>query len=150
MQPWCTPFLIWNQSVVPCPVLTVASWPTHRFLKRQVRLSGIPISLRIFQSFSHSSQGDSKGPMAEDVSFSNWRQKRWKYQTTWPASWEICMHVRKHQLELDMEKRTGSKSRKEYIKAIYCHPAYLTYMHHEKCWAGRITSWNPDCQEKYQ
>ena len=37
MQPWRTPFPIWNQSVVPCPVLTVASWPSYRFLKRQVR-----------------------------------------------------------------------------------------------------------------
>ena len=35
--------------------------------------------------------------------------KRWKYQTTWPASWEICMKVRKQQLELDMEQQTGSK-----------------------------------------
>ena len=50
IQPWCTPFLIWIQSVVPCPVLTVASWPAHRFLKRQVRWSGIPICLRIVHS----------------------------------------------------------------------------------------------------
>ena len=49
IQPWCTPFLIWNQSVVPCPVLTVASWPAYRFLRRQVRWSSIPISFRIFQ-----------------------------------------------------------------------------------------------------
>ena len=35
--------------------------------------------------------------------------KRWKYQTTWPASWEIYMQVRKQQLELDMEQQTGSK-----------------------------------------
>ena len=49
IHPWRTPFPIWNQSVVPCPVLTVASWPTCRFLKRQVRWSGIPISFRIFQ-----------------------------------------------------------------------------------------------------
>ena len=49
IQPWCTPFLIWNQSVVPCVVLTVASWPAYRFLGRQVRWSGIPISFRIFQ-----------------------------------------------------------------------------------------------------
>ena len=35
--------------------------------------------------------------------------KRWEYQTTWPASWEICMQIRKQQLELDMEKQTGSK-----------------------------------------
>ena len=36
IQPLCTPFPIWNQSVVPCPVLTVASWPAYRFFKRQV------------------------------------------------------------------------------------------------------------------
>ena len=35
--------------------------------------------------------------------------KRWEYQTTWPASWEICMQVKKQQLELDMEQQTGSK-----------------------------------------
>ena len=49
IQPRRTPFPIWNQSVVPCPVLTVASWPAYRFLKRQIRWSGIPISFRIFQ-----------------------------------------------------------------------------------------------------
>ena len=38
------------------------------------------------------------------------------------------MQVRKQQLELDMEQQTGSKQEKEYIKAVYCHPAYLTYM----------------------
>ena len=38
------------------------------------------------------------------------------------------MQVRKQQLELDMEQQTGSKLGKEYVKAIYCHPAYLTYM----------------------
>ena len=45
--------------------------------------------------------------------------KRWEYQTTLPASWEICMQVKKQQLELDMEQQTGSKSVKEYIKAVY-------------------------------
>ena len=54
--------------------------------------------------------------------------KRWEYQTAWPASWEICMQVRKQQLELDMDQQTGCKYRKEYVKAVYCHPAYLTYM----------------------
>ena len=39
IQLWCTPFPIWNQFVVLCPVLTVASWPVHRFLRRQVRWS---------------------------------------------------------------------------------------------------------------
>ena len=46
IQPWHTPFPIWNQSI-PCPVLTVASWSAYRFLKRQVRWSGIPVSWRI-------------------------------------------------------------------------------------------------------
>ena len=50
IQPWCIPFPIWNQSVVRCPVLTIASLPVYRFLKRQVRWSGIPISLRIVHS----------------------------------------------------------------------------------------------------
>ena len=54
--------------------------------------------------------------------------KRWEYQTTWPASWETYMQVRKQQLELDMEQQTGSKQEKEYVKAVYCHPAYLAYM----------------------
>ena len=58
--------------------------------------------------------------------------KRWEYQTTSPASWEICMQVKKQQLELDMEQQTGSKSGKEYVKAVYCHPAYLTYMQSTK------------------
>ena len=56
IQPWCAPFLIWNQSVVPCLVLTVDSWPGYRFLKRQVRWSGILISSRIFYSCDLHSQ----------------------------------------------------------------------------------------------
>ena len=56
MQPWHTPFPIWNQSVVLCPVLTVASRPEYRFLKRQVRWPGIPISFRIFHSLLWSTQ----------------------------------------------------------------------------------------------
>ena len=40
----------------------------------------------------------------------------------------ICMQVKKQQLELDIEQQTGSKSTEEYIKAVYCHPAYLTHM----------------------
>ena len=48
---WHTPFPIWNQSIVPCPVLTVASWPAYRLHRRQVRWSGITISLSILHSF---------------------------------------------------------------------------------------------------
>ena len=56
IQPWCIPFLIWNQSVVPCLILTVDSWPAYRFLRRQVRWSGIHISLIIFHSLLWSTQ----------------------------------------------------------------------------------------------
>ena len=49
-------------------------------------------------------------------------------QTTWPASWEICMQVKKQQLDPDMEQLTGSKLGKGYDKAIYCHPTYVTSM----------------------
>ena len=52
--------------------------------------------------------------------------KLWEYQTTLPGSWQICTQVRKQQLELDMEQ-TGSKSGKDYDKAVYCDPVYLTY-----------------------
>ena len=49
IQPWCTPFPIWNKSIVPCLFITVTSWPAYRFLRREVRWPGIPISWRIFQ-----------------------------------------------------------------------------------------------------
>ena len=49
-------------------------------------------------------------------------------KSTLPDSWEICMWVKKQQLEPDMEQWTGSKLGKEYVKAVYHQPAYLTYM----------------------
>ena len=62
------------------------------------------------------------------------------------------MQVRKQQLELDMEQQTGSKLGKEYVKAVYYHPAYLTYMQSTSCkmldWMKH--SWSQDCWEKYQ
>ena len=59
-------------------------------------------------------------------------------QTTWPAFWEICRQVKKQQLELDIEQQTGSKLGKEYVKAVYCHPAYFTYM---KSISWEISGW---------
>ena len=78
--------------------------------------------------------------------------KRWEYQTTWPAFWEIYKQVKKQQLELDMEQQIGSKSGKEYVKAVYCHHAYLTYMQ-STSWemlGWMKPSWNQDCGKKYQ
>ena len=54
IQRWCTTFSVWNQSIVACLILTVPSWPAYRFLRRQVRWSGIPISLRIFHTSTQS------------------------------------------------------------------------------------------------
>ena len=75
---------------------------------------------------------------------------RWECQTTWPASWEICMQVKKQQLEPDMEQWTGFKLVKEYIKDVYCHLANLTYMQSTSWetlgWMNH--SWNQNCQEK--
>ena len=59
--------------------------------------------------------------------------KRWEYQMNLPASWEIYMQVKKQQLESYMEQQTSSKLGKEYVKAVYCHPAYLTYMQSTSC-----------------
>ena len=58
---------------------------------------------------------------------------RWEYQTTSPVSSETCIQVKKQQLELDMEQQISSKLGKEYDKAVYCHPAYLTYMQDTLC-----------------
>ena len=52
--------------------------------------------------------------------------KRWGYQTSLPAPWEICTHLKKQELEIDMEQWTGSKLGKEYVKAVYCHLAHST------------------------
>ena len=59
--------------------------------------------------------------------------KRWEYQVTLPAFCEACVQVKKQQLEPDMEQWTGSKLGKEYIKAVYCHPAHLIYMQSTSC-----------------
>ena len=58
---------------------------------------------------------------------------RWEYQTILPASWETYMQVKKEQLELDVEQWIGSKLGKEYVKSVYCHPAYLTSMQSTSC-----------------
>ena len=58
---------------------------------------------------------------------------RLEYQTTLSVSWEICVQVKKQQLELDMEQLTGSKSGKDYIKAVYCHHDYFIYIQSTSC-----------------
>ena len=93
--PWGTPFSIWNQSVVPCPVLTVASWPAYRFLKRQVRLCGIPISFRIFHSllspYPHSqrlwhSQQSRNRCFSGTLLLFQWSSRCWQFDL-----WPLCL-----------------------------------------------------------
>ena len=67
IQPWRTPFPIWNQSIFPCPVLTVASWPAYKFLRRQVRLYESPISKNFPVCDPHSQR----------LYNSQWSRNRW-------------------------------------------------------------------------
>ena len=78
--------------------------------------------------------------------------RRWEQQTSFPASCEICMQVKKQWLELDMKQWTTSKLGKEYIKAVYGLPAYLTYT---QSTSFEMPDWmkqklGQDCREKYQ
>ena len=68
----------------------------------------------------------------------------WLYQTILPVSWETCTWVKKQQLEPCMEQLIGSRSRKEYERAVCSRPVCLTYQ------AGWVISWNQDRQEKHQ
>ena len=75
---------------------------------------------------------------AFDCVVTTWKFLEREYQPTLPVSWETWRQVKKQQLELDMEQLTGSKLEKEYIKAIYCPPAYLTSMKSISC---EMPSW---------
>jgi len=93
IQPWHTHFPTGNQSVVPCPDLTVASWPAYGFLRRQVRWSGISIFLRIFHSLMWSTQSKvlAKSIKQKDV-FSSilllfwWSSRCWQFDL-----WFLCL-----------------------------------------------------------
>ena len=70
MQPWRTAFPILNQSVVPCLILTVASGPAYRFLRRQIRRCVIPICLRIFHSLLWTTQSKANAVNEAEVDVS--------------------------------------------------------------------------------
>ena len=101
IQPWHTPFLICNQTVALCPVLTVASWPAYRFLRRQVRWSGIPIFFRIFQFIViHIVKGFGIVNKAEVDVFSGtlafrWSNGCWQFDLCSSAFSESSLNIRK-------------------------------------------------------
>ena len=68
--------------------------------------------------------------------------KRWEYQTSWPASWEICMQVRKAIVKTGHGTTDRFQIGKEHVKAVYCHPTYLTYV--------QSTSWEMLGWEKHK
>ena len=78
--------------------------------------------------------------------------KRWEYQTTWPASWEICMQVRKQQLDWTWNNRLvpnwERSTSRLYIVTLLI--SLICRVHNEKCWARGSTIWNQDSWEKYQ
>ena len=97
IQPWHT-FPIWNQSFVPCLVLTVASWPVYRFCRRQVRWS-LPISLRIFHSllwFTQSKAWHSQWSRSRCFSgiplLSPWSSECWQFDL-----WFLCLFSIHHE-----------------------------------------------------
>ena len=77
-------------------------------------------------------------------------QKRWEYQTTFPASWETCMQVKKQELELDMEQQTSSKFKKRIHQSCILSPCSFNISRIHKCQVEWSTSWNQDFQKKYQ
>ena len=88
---------------------------------------------REFQRTSTSASLTMPMPLSMWITTNGENSSRDEYQTTLPVFLEICLQFKKQQLELDMEQQTGSKLGKEYIKAVYCHPAYLTYMQSISC-----------------
>ena len=141
IQSWHTPFPIWNQSIVPCPVLTVVSWPAYRFLRRQVRWSGIPISFRIFQFVVvHTVKGFGIVNKAEvdvflklscffddPMDVGNLISGSSAFSKSSLNIWKFMVHLL---LKPGLEnfEHYFASLRDEYFKAVYCHPAYLTYM----------------------
>ena len=94
-----------------------------------VNILWITEKARWFQKISTSASLTTLKPLAVGITTNCGKfLKRWEYQTTLCASWETCMQAKKQQLEWDMEQWTGSKLGKEYVKAVYCHPTYLTYI----------------------
>ena len=88
IQPWHTCFPILNQSVVSCQFLIVPSWPAYRFLRRQVRWSGIPVSLRIFHSFPQFVLHIVKGfSVVNEIESEKWKcqclSRVWLFATSW-------------------------------------------------------------------
>ena len=91
IQPWHIPFLIWKLSIVPCPVLTAASWPAYRFLRRQVRWSGIPVSWKFSTVVIHTVKGfgvvnESKRRGFSGILLLFW----WSNRCWWFDLWFLC------------------------------------------------------------
>ena len=77
--------------------------------------------------------------------------KRWEYQTTWPASWEICMQVRKQQNWAWNNRLVPNRERStSRLCIVTLFILLICRVHHVKCWTGWSTSWNQDSWEKYQ
>ena len=95
---------------------------------------------REFQIKTSSASLSAPKPLTADHKLEN-PSRDGEYQTTLPASWEICMQVKKQQLELDMEQRIGSQIGKGVRQGCILSTC---------CQTGRSTSWNQDCREKYQ
>ena len=168
IQPWRTPFPIWNQSVVPCPVLTAASWPAYRRIKRQVRWVWYSHLLKNFLQFAviHTVRGFGIVNNAEIYVFlelscffndpayvSNLISGSSAFSKTSLNIWKFTLHVLlKPGLE-DFEHYFTSmwdECNCSVVWTFFGIASLIYRVHHEKLWTGRSTSWNQDCWEKYQ
>ena len=118
------------QQYVNWELLVQVGFRKGRETRDQVNIHWITEDAREFQKKTSTSASLTIWKLLTVWITTNWGKflKRWEYQTTLLAFWKTCMQVKKQYLELDMEQRTGSKLGKEYIKAVYCYPVYLTFM----------------------
>ena len=137
IHPWHTSFPIWNQSVVSCTVITIAFWPAYRFLRRQVRLSGIPISFRIFHSLLSTVKGFGIVDKAEvdiflehlcffddPVDAGNLISGSSEFSKSSLIIWKFMVHVL---LKSDLENFEHYFSSMYWITILYCYISALLF-----------------------
>ena len=123
-----------QEMVLPFTQLTrprrqiLSPWSVHQWLLWNLHLKDIWNFLTLPKTFTSASLTTLKPSTVWITTNSGKFLKRWECQTTLPASRKTSIQVKKQQVELDMEQRTDYKLGKEYIKAVYCHPAHLTHM----------------------
>ena len=148
IQPWCTPFPILNKSIVLCPVLTVSSWPTYTFLRRQERWSGTPIYLRLFtvccdahsKKLSHCQWSRSRSYF-ETPLFSPWPNGCWQFDLSFLFSSKLSLYIWKFRVYIllmpslkDFEHYFASMWNKKNCMAVWAFFGIALLLHWNENW----------------